>query len=89
MSAARVPRASSSSPVMKRRTFFALVPGSLLAAPIAVEAQPAGRSGGLAFCILVRRRAAVVSASCGVIIRADRAGPRAPKCRLTRRGALA
>ena len=28
---------------MERRTFLAMVPGSLLAAPLAAEAQPAGK----------------------------------------------
>jgi putative tryptophan/tyrosine transport system substrate-binding protein len=40
MSAACVPQAPSSSPVMDRRTFLAMLPGSLLAAPLAAEAQP-------------------------------------------------
>jgi ABC-type uncharacterized transport system substrate-binding protein len=43
MSAARVPQVPNSSPVMKRRTFLALIPGSLLAAPLAAGAQQAGK----------------------------------------------
>ena len=43
MSPARVPQAPNFSPVMKRRTFLALLPGSLLAAPLAAEAQQAGK----------------------------------------------
>ena len=41
MSPARVPQAPNSSLVMKRRTFLALLPGSLRAAPLAAEAQQA------------------------------------------------
>jgi putative ABC transport system substrate-binding protein len=41
MNPARVPQAPYSSPVMERRTFLALIPASLLAAPLAAEAQQA------------------------------------------------
>src|SRR2546427_7409944 len=40
------------APVMERRTFLAMIPGGLLAAPLAAEAQPAGsvpRIGYLGF----------------------------------------
>lgn len=43
MSRARIPQAPNSPPVMKRRTFLALLPGSLLAAPLAARDQPAGK----------------------------------------------
>jgi len=35
--------------VMKRRTFLALLPGSLLAAPLAAEAQQAGKIPRIGF----------------------------------------
>ena len=41
MNPARVPQAPSSFPVMERRTFLAMASGSLLAAPLAAEAQQA------------------------------------------------
>jgi putative ABC transport system substrate-binding protein len=49
MSAARVPQAPHSSSVMERRTFLALIPASLLAAPLAAAAQPAKRIPRLCF----------------------------------------
>ena len=42
MNPARVPQAPSSSPVVERRTFLAMVPGSLLAALRAAEVQQGG-----------------------------------------------
>ena len=39
----------SRSTVMERRTFLALVSGSLLAAPLAAEAQQAGRAWRIGF----------------------------------------
>ena len=41
---AMLPRVDSGHRVMKRRTFLALVPGGLLAAPYAVEAQQAAKT---------------------------------------------
>jgi ABC-type uncharacterized transport system substrate-binding protein len=41
MNPARVPQAPSSFPVMERRAFLAMIPGSLLAAPFAAGAQQA------------------------------------------------
>jgi ABC transporter substrate binding protein len=42
------PTAFGVGPVMERRTFLAIIPGSLLAAPLAAEAQPAGKLHRLA-----------------------------------------
>ena len=41
MSAARIPQAPNSSSVVERRTFIGVIAGSLLAAPLAAQAQPA------------------------------------------------
>ena len=49
MNPARVPQAPHSSSVMERRTFLALIPASLLAAPLAAAAQPAKRIPRLCF----------------------------------------
>ncbi len=43
MSAARVPQVPNSSPMMNRRTFLALVPGCLLAAPLVAWGQQTGK----------------------------------------------
>jgi hypothetical protein len=49
MNPARVPQAPCSSPVMERRTFLAMLPGSLLAAPLAAEAQQTGKVHRIGF----------------------------------------